>query len=232
MNLQVIAQDPGNQFTLITATREPLSQVCRPFSQATGLHFNNNFVSCRLEPFDEAETHYVVQTLLAGTGVEFNPRELNYIWKLSQGPEARAYPIFVQVAASLIFEHKQKQSDPIDYYDLEPKFQEHTSLYQLEIPASSSSILPQANAQPSKNVDYEQALKIIEDHLSLDDSTLILQFYSLSKRFRQKIQAEPEYHLRSTLYGEYSDIVLDLSRLSLKVTGLSFDQLATGQLPN
>ncbi|MDY6868879.1 MAG: AAA family ATPase, partial [Chloroflexota bacterium] len=106
INLRAITQDPTNKITLITATRDSLSQVCQPFTQETGLEFHSHFVPCQLEPFDEPETHYVVQTLLSRSKVEFTAQELTYIWQLSQWKKGGAHPFFVQMAASLIFDYK------------------------------------------------------------------------------------------------------------------------------
>lgn len=130
ISLNSLTRLPTHKFTLITATRDPLSQVCDALAQTTSFQFYSNFVPCQLKPFDEVETRHVVQTLLARTDVEFTSQELDYIWKISQVQRGGAHPIFVQVAASLIFEVKQNDQSPIDYSHLDRKFEEQTRLYQ------------------------------------------------------------------------------------------------------
>ena len=129
ISLRSLTSSLSGKFTLVTATRDSLSQVCQEVAKIKDFEFHSNFVPYQLERFDQKETYYVVQTLLTKTGVEFTPEELNYIWELSRDKMQAAPPIFVQVAASLIFEHKQKSMLPLDYPDLSRRFEEQTRLY-------------------------------------------------------------------------------------------------------
>ncbi len=159
--LRLLTQRPVHKLTLIIATRDPLSQVCQPF----GLEFHGSFAPCYLEPFDEAEARHVVQTLLARSGVEFTEEELNYIWDISQRQSTGAHPIFVQVAASLIFEYKQNNPEPVDYHYIDRRFNQQTRLYKADIPSSAPErptwIEPE---QLPVSEEYIQSLKS-KDHL-------------------------------------------------------------------
>ena len=221
-DLRTLDVEPGNKFCLITATRENLSQVCQPFNQTTGLEFQSRFVACPLEPFDEQETRYVVQTLLRETNIEFAEQELNYIWQLSQAPVRGAHPIFVQVAASFIFNHKKKNPNLIDYYDLQRKFKEQTEIYRAELPEPPPPLI----------IDYELALNTLEKSLPIDNSDLTLEFYNWANQLRNNLQLEQSQDTSSTSSRDRDTIVEELTQLSLKITGLSLEQLASGQKPS
>lgn len=135
-NLRSLSQTAPRKFTMITATRDSLSHVCRPITQTTGLEIHSGFVPCQLDLFDRSETETVVQTLLQKTGVEFKAKELELIWELSQWQNRGALPIFVQVAASLIFEYKRKYDSLTDYAYLERQFEQQTQLYRDDTPAN------------------------------------------------------------------------------------------------
>lgn len=226
-DLRTIDLEPGNKFALITATRENLGHVCQSFNQETGLEFHGSFVVCHLTPFDEQETRYVVQTLLKETNVEFAEQELNYIWQLSQSLVGGAHPILVQVAGSLIFDFKKDNQNLIDYYSLEHKFEEQTKIYREEIPQAAP---PQITGSKSRmGIDFELALNTLEQALPIDNPDLTLEFFNWARQFRKNIQAEQSQNASSTSSHDRDTIVEELTRLSLKITGLSFEQLASGQ---
>ena len=124
MGLRALVLD--SKFTLVTATREPLRQLCQDFEQDTGLQFASNLIPCNLYPFDQEETERVVQTLLAKTHVEFSADELSWIWKVSQWRARGALPASVQLASSLIFTHKRSAASPVHLNDLRHQFRERT----------------------------------------------------------------------------------------------------------
>jgi hypothetical protein len=126
--LRALTLAPDFMLILITATRDPLSQVCQRFMQDTGLEFHSNFAFYSLERFDIDEMVQVVQKLLTGTNVEFTQQELYYIWEVSQGPSNGAQPLLVQAAASLIFDQKQGSRNLIDYSYLNRQFKKLTRL--------------------------------------------------------------------------------------------------------
>jgi hypothetical protein len=229
MSLRAVTQDPDNDIILITATREPLQQVCQPFLKETGYEFDSNFRTCHLAPFDEAETRYVVQKLLARTIIKFTDPEMNYIWQLSQWQDQGAFPIFIQVAASLIFDHKKNNKSAIDYAELEREFILETSSYRAELP---DPLPPEAGLfgqQSNQKLDYEQGLSVLEENLPVSDSSLVLRFYDLQQRLRKLLRAED--HLNETRHSDVKAVIQELTRLSFKVTNLSFEQLCSGQKP-
>ena len=124
MGLRALILD--SKFTLVTATRKPLRQLCQDFEQDTGLQFASNLVPCNLNPFDREETERVVQMLLAKTHVEFSADELSWIWKVSQWHARGALPATVQLASSLIFKHKRTDAGPVDLNELRRQFREAT----------------------------------------------------------------------------------------------------------
>lgn len=225
-SLRTMALAPGDRITLITATRDPLPEVCRPFMQETGLEFHAHFVPCQLSFFDESEVRYVVQTLLNKVAFEFTEPEFNYIWQLSRQGGELGHPFLVQLAAYLIFEHKQRNHGPIDYLSLEKDFETHLSAYRAEIRHSRNQLIDQTQHQSGKSIAYDQGLDALERLLPVDDSDLILKFYQLKKQLRQHLQLKPPAE------KDRNVIIHELTRLSLRVTGLSFEQLAVGQKPN
>ena len=122
MGLKALILD--SKFTLITATRKPLRQLCQDLEQETGLQFAGNLVPCELKRFGREETEHVVQTLLANTHLKFSTDELNWIWKVSQWRSRGALPAWAQLASSLIFRHRRSCASPIDYDDLRRQFRE------------------------------------------------------------------------------------------------------------
>ncbi|HXV97470.1 MAG TPA: hypothetical protein VEC93_03540, partial [Anaerolineae bacterium] len=186
-----------------------------------GLEFHSRFVACPLKPFDEQETRYVVQTLLRGTNIEFAEQEFNYIWQLSQSLAGGAHPIFVQMAGSLIFAYKRNNQNLIDYFPLEAEFKKQTEKYRAELP----------EPPPPAIIDYELALNTLEQSLPIDNSDLTLEFYKWAKLFRRIHEAEPSQDPSPPSPNDREVIVNELTRLALKITGLSLEQLASGQKP-
>ncbi len=116
---------------LVVASRDPLSQIYQPFEKETGLKFYGDFIPCDLELFDREETDYVVNALLAETNLEFAPKELDYIWNLSQHRSSGALPVLVQVSSFLIFNHKQSLASPINFTDLQSQFERMTRFFRV-----------------------------------------------------------------------------------------------------
>jgi hypothetical protein len=224
--LRAMALAPNHKITLITATRDPLSHVCQPFMEQTGLEFHAPFVPCQLKFFDEAEMRCVVQTLINRTEFEFSKPELNYIWQLSRQQGELAHPLLVQLAAYLIFEYKQRNSSPIDYLHLERDFKASLASHQAEIAQSARQQIDYPKDQSRKNIDYDRGLDALEQLIPVDDPDSILKFYQLKKHLRKAL------HLNPPTDKDISTIINELTRLSLRVTGLSFEQLAAGQKPN
>jgi hypothetical protein len=129
--LRAMSLMPENNLVIVTATRAPLFTVCAPFGEDTGLEFHNNFYPYELELFDEEETRFVVNTLLAKTNIEFTPQELDYVWQIGQLQDKGASPILVQIAASTIFDHKTVNNDPINYLDLKHEFERQARKFRL-----------------------------------------------------------------------------------------------------
>lgn len=202
-------------FFLITASRKPLVQICRPFRQDTGLDFHNIFVHNELATFTKKETEACLQFLLSPTSVNFTPEEATQVWQISQWKGQGALPIFVQIAASIIFEIK-RNSDEVDYKMLREKFEQQASFYRDEI---------------LEDDEYEQGLRVLEEQIPLNDSTLILDFYRLSKELRNTLKAEFTSGTTPILRHTRNAIIKELTEISRQVTNLTFDQLASGQQP-
>ena len=83
-HLYALSQDPNNAITIVTATREPLAQVCEKFNTETKREFHGGFVRNTLASFNRDETNKLIETLLINTNIVFTEAELDYIWQTSQ----------------------------------------------------------------------------------------------------------------------------------------------------
>lgn len=100
---------------LVTSTRRPLNEVCRPIypSGDIGSPFHNPFVFERLQPFTEADVHALLDTKLSPAAVVFAPAERAHL--LAQ---TGRHPILVQSYASELF--RAKQTDAREISDFRP----------------------------------------------------------------------------------------------------------------
>ncbi|MCB0168675.1 MAG: ATP-binding protein [Anaerolineae bacterium] len=224
-NLHAITLEPSNRITLITATRNTLPEVCRPYSRSTGNDFHSNYVACPLVPFDRAETERVVHDILDGTGLTFSTQELDFIWNLSQWQTNGAHPILLQVAGSLLFTYKQKNQAPIDFQKLTQEFKTLTRIY---IGDLSGPLLSEPPLRHPRDywVDYEQTLTIFENHILLEAPPERIQtFFDLADALRTHFKTAGENQTDQTLHSEPQTIIDKLTRLSPELTGLDFEQL-------
>ena len=214
MGLRMLAND--RKIVLLTATRTSLSDACIPFRQQTDIDFDGNFVSCPLKLFDWQETQHVAETLFDQAGTDLTEQEMDYIWRRSQWEGQGAFPLFVQLAASLIFEYKKYNPQPINFQHLERDFLEQTDSQRNEILGHK---------------DYERGLKLLENLLPLDDSSLLLNYYRLAKDLQANLHSENQSGATPRLQTVRNLIIEELTDISRQVTNLSFDQLASGQQP-
>ena len=211
MELRAIALDPQNKIVLIVATREMLSQVCQIFTTETSLEFY--FPTYRLELFNEKEVGEVVRRLLAlsDSDVEFTNDDLGAIWKLSQWNNGGGHPMFVQIAASLVFEHRQNYQTTPDYRELARQFEIQVNPYQQELPRQS--------------VNYELGLSHLETRLPPHNSELTLKFYGLASRLRRVLRLDSKHQLETANQTEFEQVLQQLNTLAIELTGLTLEQL-------
>lgn len=109
---------------LVTSTRRPLHEVCRPiYHNDAGSPFYNPFVSERLQPFTEANVHDLLDTKLAGTDIEFSPDERAHLLAT-----AGRHPILVQGYAGEMFIAEQKQPrEIINFTPIDSRFYDRSS---------------------------------------------------------------------------------------------------------
>jgi hypothetical protein len=121
----ITAVDPINPnprpFTLITSTRRPLHEVCRPIygSGDVGSPFYNPFVTERLRPFALADVQTLITTKLVDTTIQFTQAEVAHLLKM-----AGRHPILVQSYASELF--RAKQEDALDLAHIDQQFYERS----------------------------------------------------------------------------------------------------------
>lgn len=114
--------------SLITATSQELTEVCRPLKFSTS-PFYDSFVFQRLKPFTEANINELIDKTLRQTGVEFSPDECAYVCRIGGFP-----PYLVQLAASLIFDAKTQGLEVADYLEvIEADFEEQARLHFVEL---------------------------------------------------------------------------------------------------
>ncbi len=107
-NLRALINRQPRVLSLITATRQELTELCRPLKFSTS-PFYNSFVFQRLKPFTEANVNQLVDEALKQTTVQFSPDERAYICKIGG-----FHPYLVQRAASLIFDAKVNNLEVAD----------------------------------------------------------------------------------------------------------------------
>ena len=108
---------------LVTSTRRPLHEVCRPLYKGdTGSPFYNPFVSERLSPFAEEEVHELLSTKLADTPITFSPNERAHLLQT-----AGRHPLLVQSYASEMFMAERKAPVEIsDFTAIDSQFYDRT----------------------------------------------------------------------------------------------------------
>ena len=120
-------------FSLITATRHELTELCRPL-KFSGSPFYNNFIFQRLRPFTEADINQLIDKALEQTGMEFGPEERNYTRVLGG-----THPYLIQQAGSLIFDAKIQGLEVANCLELiGAEFEEQTRHHFAEIWGGSS----------------------------------------------------------------------------------------------
>lgn len=213
MQLRAITLDPQNKIIVVIATREMLAQVCQIFTTETALEFQNAFQAYRLELFNEKEVAKVVRTLLASSDsdIEFTHDDLEVIWKLSQWNNEGGHPMFVQIAASLIFEYRQNLQTAPDYRELARQFEIQVTPYQQELPRQS--------------LNFERGLSYLEGRLPAHNSELTLKYYGLASRFRRILRLDSKHQFDPANQTEFDQILQQLDTLSLELTGLTLEQL-------
>jgi hypothetical protein len=87
---------------IVTATRRELVELCHS-EEIKGSPFFNIFANIVLRPFSREEVYEMLSGYLQKTKLEFSPREKELVIRLGGG-----YPFFTQMAASYIWEARQK----------------------------------------------------------------------------------------------------------------------------
>ena len=215
MQLRAITLDPQNRIVLVIATRDMLSKVCRIFTTETALEFQNAFQTYRLELFNQKEVAKVVRRLLAlsDSDIEFTNDDLGAIWNLSRWNNNGSHPMFVQIAASLIFEHRQNHQTTPDYRELARQFEIQVNPYQQELPRQS--------------LNYELGLSHLETRLPPHNSELTLKFYGLASRLRRILRLDSKHQLETANQTAFEQVLQQLNTLAIELTGLTLEQLIT-----
>lgn len=86
---------------LVIATAIPLLDLVRDIDLGSGQAFDGPFYPRQLGHFNKEETSELIKKALAGTWVQFDEDDYQYVWEISQG-----HPCKVQFACSEIFENK------------------------------------------------------------------------------------------------------------------------------
>lgn len=113
---------------LVTATRRPLDEVCRPLYQSRdiGSPFYNPFVYDRLGPFTTQSVRSLLQTKLAKTTITFTAAETTKLLQM-----AGRHPALVQSYASELFMTKQRENtdEVTDFRELDREFYDRSQQY-------------------------------------------------------------------------------------------------------
>ncbi len=97
---------------LVTSTRRPLHEVCRPlYKSDAGSPFYNPFVSERLQPFSEENVHTLLDTKLLNSPITFSPNERTHLLQT-----AGRHPLLVQSYASEMFMAERKDPGEIETF--------------------------------------------------------------------------------------------------------------------
>jgi hypothetical protein len=105
---------------LVTSTRRPLDEVCRPAYGASdaGSPFHNPFVFERLKPFQIEDVYALVSSRLAGTEISFSEEEMAHLLSI-----AGCHPILVQSYASELFTAKEDLGEGvIEFAEIDQRF--------------------------------------------------------------------------------------------------------------
>ncbi|MFB0536140.1 MAG: protein kinase [Anaerolineae bacterium] len=114
--------------SLIIATSQDLTGVCRPLRFSTS-PFYNSFIFQRLKPFTEANINQLIDKALKQTGVEFSPEDCAYVSRIGG-----LHPYLVQRAASLIFDAKTQGLEVADCLEvIGADFEEQARLHFAEL---------------------------------------------------------------------------------------------------
>ena len=105
---------------LVTSTRRPLDEVCRPAygGSDAGSPFHNPFVFERLKPFQIEDVNTLISSRLVGTDVSFSEQEIKHLLSM-----AGCHPILVQSYASELFTAKEDRGDGlVNFAEIDERF--------------------------------------------------------------------------------------------------------------
>jgi len=162
-------------FSLITATRQELTELCHPLKFSTS-PFYNNFIFQPLKPFTEADINQLIDKALEQTNVEFHPDECAYVFGIGG-----FHPYLVQRAASLIFDAKTQGLKVTDCREvIEADFEEQARLHFTELWRDFSHqekrllivLTMRSIAQKKKEWIRNSDTEILQNVLSRYESTL------------------------------------------------------------
>lgn len=100
--LRALMNRTPKALVLVVATCRELHELCHPI-KFIGSPFDNEFTFRRLRPFTRREIDQLLDNALEGTGIEFTPKERDYICSL-----AGTHPFLIQLAGSTLLEFRMQ----------------------------------------------------------------------------------------------------------------------------
>lgn len=103
--LRALINQRERVLSLVTATRQPLADLCRNFRFA-GSPFYNNFANLTLRPFSRREAESLLSQALSSSAVQFSADEQALIFELGG-----THPLLLQAAAGCVY-YAKADGDP------------------------------------------------------------------------------------------------------------------------
>jgi len=127
--LRALVTHSKRVFSLITATREPVHQLCAPI-KFIGSPFYVFFANISLKPFTREEAEELIDKALKGTGIEFSKADRDFVFEVSGG-----HPHWLQNACFKLFEKKlQLVGERPDYKEISSTLKEEKKVITIQLP--------------------------------------------------------------------------------------------------